>query len=67
MLNFVVLKGRCSLSVLWRRVMIMPPDNEDLQNILKVWYPNLELLVDKLIGIYMNFCQHPVSLVVYFI
>lgn len=61
MLTFVVLEGRDSLSVLWRRVMIRPPDNEDLRNILKVRYPNLELLVDNLIGIDIMFCLYIVS------
>lgn len=51
MLTFVVLEGRDPLSVLWRRVRIRPPDDEDLLNILKVRYPNLELLVDNLKGI----------------
>ncbi|XP_019425404.1 PREDICTED: midasin isoform X2 [Lupinus angustifolius] len=40
--------GRDSLSVLWRRVRIRPPDDEDLLNILKVRFPNLEVLVDNL-------------------
>lgn len=53
--EFIVLEGRGSLSVLWRRVMIRPPDNEDLQNILIAWYPNLEPLVDKLTGILHEF------------
>ncbi|KAL1318551.1 hypothetical protein AAHE18_15G213600 [Arachis hypogaea] len=36
------------LSVLWRRVMIRPPDNEDLREIVKLKYPSLELQVDKI-------------------
>ncbi|KAE9591036.1 putative cobaltochelatase [Lupinus albus] len=40
--------GRDSLSVLWRRVRIRSPDDEDLLNILKVRFPNLEVLVDNL-------------------
>ncbi|KAJ7963223.1 Midasin [Quillaja saponaria] len=38
-----------SLSVLWRRVMIGPPSNEDLQSIVKAWYPDLERIVDNII------------------
>lgn len=30
--------------------MIMPPRNDDLQNIVKSWYPNLESLTKRLIG-----------------
>ena len=30
--------------------MIVPPSNEDLTNIIKVWYPNLEPISEKLIG-----------------
>lgn len=30
--------------------MIMPPSNDDLQNIVKSWYPNLESLTKRLIG-----------------
>ncbi|KAK7258525.1 hypothetical protein RIF29_24105 [Crotalaria pallida] len=41
--------GQDSLSVLWRRVMIQPPDNKDLQEIVKVRYPDMELLAGKLI------------------
>ncbi|XP_065866775.1 midasin [Euphorbia lathyris] len=42
-------EGGNLLSVLWRRVMIGPPNTEDLQNIVKVLYPNLEPLAGKLI------------------
>ena len=55
-LTFFVFVGRDSLSVLWRRVMIRPPDNKDLQEILKVKYPDLELHVEKIIGIDMILC-----------
>ncbi|TKY64312.1 Midasin protein [Spatholobus suberectus] len=41
--------GQNSLGVLWRRVMIPPLDNKDLQEIIKVRYPDLELHVGKLI------------------
>ena len=51
-----VLEGQNSLSVLWRRVMIPSLDNRDLQEIIKVRHPNLELHVGKLIGIDMIFC-----------
>ncbi|KAK7243806.1 hypothetical protein RIF29_38618 [Crotalaria pallida] len=43
-------EGQDSLSVLWRRVMIQPPDNKDLQEIVKVRYPDMELLAGKLIA-----------------
>uniref|UniRef100_F6HXY6 Midasin n=2 Tax=Vitis vinifera TaxID=29760 RepID=F6HXY6_VITVI len=39
-----------SLGVLWRRVMIGHPSNEDLQSIVKAWYPELEPVAGKLIG-----------------
>ena len=51
-----VLEGQNSLSVLWRRVMIPSLDNRDLQEIIEVRHPNLELHVGKLIGIDMIFC-----------
>ncbi|WCJ27054.1 Midasin [Euphorbia peplus] len=41
-------EGGNLLSILWRRVMIGPPNAEDLQNIVKVLYPNLEPLAGKL-------------------
>ncbi|RVW28393.1 Midasin [Vitis vinifera] len=41
---------RNSVGVLWRRVMIGQPSNEDLQSIVKAWYPELEPLAGKLIG-----------------
>ncbi|KAL3008468.1 hypothetical protein AAZX31_07G033800 [Glycine max] len=41
--------GQNSLSVLWRRVMIPSLDNRDLQEIIEVRHPNLELHVGKLI------------------
>lgn len=49
-LLFVLVVGGNSLGNVWRRVMIMPPSNDDLQNIVKAWYPNLESLADRLIG-----------------
>lgn len=42
--------GGNSLGNVWRRVMIMPPSNDDLQNIVKAWYPTLESLADRLVG-----------------
>ncbi|RVW52071.1 Midasin [Vitis vinifera] len=41
--------GGNSLGVLWRRVMIGHPSNEDLQSIVKAWYPELEPVAGKLI------------------
>jgi midasin len=38
------------IGVFWRKVMIVPPNNEDLENIIKAWYPNLEPICKKLIG-----------------
>ncbi|WJZ81184.1 hypothetical protein VitviT2T_001038 [Vitis vinifera] len=43
------IEGRNSVGVLWRRVMIGQPSNEDLQSIVKAWYPELEPLAGKLI------------------
>jgi len=36
--------------------MVPPLDNKDLQEILKVRYPDLELHVSQLIGIDLIFC-----------
>ncbi|XP_058750373.1 midasin-like isoform X2 [Vicia villosa] len=41
--------GQGSLSVLWKRIIIQPPENEDLQHIVKVRYPDLELHASELI------------------
>lgn len=38
------------LGAFWRKVIIMPPSNEDLLDIIKAWYPNLEPISEKLIG-----------------
>ncbi|XP_040935632.1 midasin isoform X2 [Gossypium hirsutum] len=35
--------------VLWRKVMIEPPSNLDLEKIVTAWYPNLEPLAKKLV------------------
>ncbi|XP_017978548.1 PREDICTED: midasin [Theobroma cacao] len=35
--------------VLWRKVMIEPPSSQDLQKIVRAWYPSLEPLVEKLL------------------
>ncbi|XP_038723701.1 midasin [Tripterygium wilfordii] len=42
-------EGGNSLSALWRRVMIRTPKQDDLRNIIKAWYPNLESLAEKLV------------------
>lgn len=42
--------GGSSLSTLWRRVMIGLPSNNDLENIMKAWYPSLGPLTGRLIG-----------------
>lgn len=41
--------GGSSLSTLWRRVMIGLPSNDDLENIMKAWYPSLGPLTGRLI------------------
>ncbi|KAL4583665.1 hypothetical protein LXL04_008247 [Taraxacum kok-saghyz] len=41
--------ARNSLGALWRRVMIGPSSNSDLESIVKAWYPELEPLCGKLI------------------
>ncbi|KAI4355485.1 hypothetical protein L6164_004254 [Bauhinia variegata] len=46
--------GRGSLSILWRRVMISPPDSEDLRNIVKGCYENLEPAIDKIIETFIR-------------
>ncbi|XVF27001.1 hypothetical protein REPUB_Repub14bG0069100 [Reevesia pubescens] len=35
--------------VLWRKVMIEPPSNQDLKKIVSSWYPSLEPLAEKLV------------------
>ncbi|CAI0419971.1 unnamed protein product [Linum tenue] len=42
-------EGGNVLSVFWRRVMIDPPNTDDLKNILNVWYPVLEPLSGKIL------------------
>ncbi|KAF2301014.1 hypothetical protein GH714_019271 [Hevea brasiliensis] len=42
-------EGGNLLSTVWRRVMIGLPNCDDLQIIVKAWYPNLEPLAGKLI------------------
>ncbi|KAL6993116.1 hypothetical protein U1Q18_011234 [Sarracenia purpurea var. burkii] len=42
-------EGRTALGALWRRVMIKPPNKEDLICILKARYPDLDPLAEKLI------------------
>ncbi|KAK4269128.1 hypothetical protein QN277_022325 [Acacia crassicarpa] len=46
--------GRGSPSVLWRSVMVRPPEKEDLKNIVLIWYPKLDLLVDRLIETFVR-------------
>lgn len=41
--------------------MIWLPDNKDLQEIVEVRYPDLELHAGKLIGIDIQFCYYLVS------
>ncbi|CAK7356901.1 unnamed protein product [Dovyalis caffra] len=45
-----VAEGGSSLSNLWRRVMIGLPNNDDVENIVKAWYPSLGPLTGRLIG-----------------
>ncbi|KAL2243207.1 UNVERIFIED_CONTAM: Midasin, partial [Sesamum indicum] len=42
-------EGRNSLGAVWRKIMIGPPSNQDLLNIVLEWYPELESLAQKLI------------------
>lgn len=42
--------GRNSLGAVWRKIMIAPPRNQDLLNIVLKWYPELMHLAQKLIG-----------------
>ncbi|GAU42105.1 hypothetical protein TSUD_350790, partial [Trifolium subterraneum] len=41
--------GQDALTVLWRRIIIQPPENKDLQEIVKARYPDLGLHAGKLI------------------
>ena len=36
--------------MLWRKVMIGSPNNEDMQSIVKTQYPILESIASKLVG-----------------
>lgn len=56
MLTLVVLQGQDSLSVLWTKVSIKPPDSKDLQDIVKERYPHLELHASRLTGSDTQFC-----------
>ncbi|XP_048323691.2 midasin isoform X2 [Ziziphus jujuba] len=47
-----ITEGGNSLSSFWRRVMVGPPNIEDLQNIVEVCYPSLKPLAEKLIETY---------------
>ncbi|KAG7997478.1 hypothetical protein I3843_01G213100 [Carya illinoinensis] len=48
------------LGAFWRKVIIMPPSNEDLLDIIKAWYPNLEPISEKLIETFENVNISPV-------
>ncbi|KAK3220425.1 hypothetical protein Dsin_014395 [Dipteronia sinensis] len=52
-------EGGNSLGTLWRRVMIMAPTSEDLRNIVKTWYSNLEFLADRLIETFERVNSYP--------
>ncbi|KAJ4717838.1 Midasin [Melia azedarach] len=56
-------EGASSIGNLWRRVMIMPPSNDDLQNIVKSRYPNLEPLAERLIETFERVNSYPPHLV----
>lgn len=43
--------GRNSLVAVWRKVMIDPPSKQDLLDVILEWYPELEPLALKLIGL----------------
>ncbi|KAK8664402.1 hypothetical protein V6N13_084194 [Hibiscus sabdariffa] len=43
------IEGGSLNGVLWRKVMIEPPSNQDLTKIVTAWYPNLESLAEKLV------------------
>ncbi|GAV80132.1 AAA_5 domain-containing protein [Cephalotus follicularis] len=47
-------EGGKMLNVLWRKVMIGPPSNEDLLDIVKAWYPDLEPLAGRLVETFDN-------------
>lgn len=49
-IEFLSLVTGEKLGGFWRKVVIMPPSNEDLLDIVKAWYPNLEPISEKLIG-----------------
>lgn len=44
--------GNNSVSAFWRRIMVGPPSEYDLLNIVNAWYPKLNPLAGKLIGNY---------------
>ncbi|XP_031091675.1 midasin [Ipomoea triloba] len=42
-------EGNNSVSAFWRRIMVGPPSEDDLLNIVNAWYPKLNTLAGKLI------------------
>lgn len=42
-------EGRISLSVLWRKVLVPNPSNQDMLDVVNTWYPSLQPLGEKLI------------------
>ncbi|XP_022152480.1 midasin isoform X2 [Momordica charantia] len=42
-------EGGSTIGMLWRKVMIGPPSNEDLHSIVKIQYPTLESIASKLV------------------
>ncbi|KAL0354509.1 UNVERIFIED_CONTAM: Midasin [Sesamum radiatum] len=55
-------EGRNSLGAVWRKIMIGPPSNQDLLNIVLEWYPELESLAQKLIETFLNLSKRVASL-----
>ncbi|KAL5579519.1 hypothetical protein UlMin_011961 [Ulmus minor] len=56
-----IIEGGNSLSVFWRRVMVGPPNVEDLQNIVRASYPSLEPLAEKLIQTFDRLKSGPLN------
>lgn len=49
--------GGSTIGMLWRKVMIGPPSNEDLHSIVKIQYPTLESIASKLVGEFEFSCR----------
>lgn len=47
---FCFVSGKGSFSRLWRKVMLGAPNNENLARIMHAWYPSLDSVSIKLIG-----------------